>query len=136
MKIVLYNNESIRTCKRLHSIRYIQSIVEREIAFFSSPKMTPRSINKKLDTEALTSFRKYIHDTVSSYTIKDFDMLPGELAYLCGHQWLSDMHLMWIAKQLNNMQFHTHVVFLNFLGDIETYCKKRVQDDKFNPIRL
>ena len=81
-------------------------------------------------------YQKLIHYTRMTETIPEFDMLPGELAYLCGRQHLSDMHIMWIAQKLNSMQSSAHVVFLNFITDIETYCERRAGDINFCPSKL
>ena len=45
--------------------------------------------------------------------------------------------MLWIANQLNSMQSGVHVVFANFISDIETYCQRRANEvSVFCPSRL
>ena len=135
-EIVLHNISTLKTAQLLHEIRVCKDAVERELTFFSSPKNTPRSIQKKIDVETMTSFRELVHYSLSTEPIKEYDMLPGDLARLCGSTYLSDSHLTWIAKQLNTMQSYTHVVFANYIADVETYCHNRMKNDAFSPSKL
>ena len=82
-EIVLHNISTLKTAQLLHEIRECKDAVERELTFFSSPKNTPRSIQKKIDVETMTSFRELVHYSLSTEPIKEYDMLPGDLARLC-----------------------------------------------------
>ena len=132
-KIVNFNQNTIKTAEQLHAIRDCKDCVERELAFFSSSRNIPRCIVKPIDVEAMTSFRELVHNSGSSNVLEDFDMLPGELARLCGRRYLSDQHMMWIADNLNNMQPFAHVVFANFITNVEEYCQRKEEEDNFCP---
>ena len=135
-RLVYFNLESVEIAKLLHSIQNCKYAVERELSFFASPKNTPRSVSKVIDDVAMSEFRELVHNSNSSQPLHEFNMLPGELAALCGRRYLYDVHLMWLANQLNNMQFIAHVVFANFITDIEAYCMNRMKSDDFSPSKL
>ena len=79
----------------------------------------------------LRRFRHLIHDTCHSSTLQEYDMVPGELARLCGRRYLSDDHMMWVMNHLNSIQSDTLCVYANFIGDVESFCQNRQAGDTF-----
>ena len=63
--------------------------------------MKPVSITKDIDYNALEKFIELIHNTPYLSNLSSFDMLPEELARLCGRRYLSDERMGYTKTQFN-----------------------------------
>ena len=115
----------VKHAQTLHSVRDVKERVEQEVNFLSSTKMVPRCIGKTMDVDALRTFKNYIHNTEHFAMIDEYGMQPGELFRLCGKQYLSDEHMIWVSTYLNSIQNDTLCIYANFINDIEGFCRRR-----------
>ena len=99
-----YDLEAILIAQKLHKAREIKQAVEKELTYLFSPRMKPVSITKDIDYNALEKFIELIHNTPYLSKLSSFDMLPEELARLCGRRYSSDEHMSWVIQKLNSMQ--------------------------------
>ena len=98
-----YNLEAIPIAQKLHKAREIKEAVEKELTYLFSPRMKPLSTTKEIDYNALEKFIELIHNTPYLSKLSSFDMLPEELACLCGRRYLSNKHMSWVIQKLSPM---------------------------------
>ena len=63
-------------------------------------------------------------------------MTPKELSYLCCDRWLSSDHMNWMASKLNEAQKDTLCVYINHVGSIPRFLRKRIKLQLEKPTKL
>ena len=129
-----YNLEAILIAQKLHKAREIKQAVEKELTYLFSPRMKPLSTTKEIDYNALEKFIELIHNTPYLSKLSSFDMLPEELARLCGRRYLSDEHMSWVIQKLNSMQSDVLCIYGNFVTDIERFCERKVESGEYKKL--
>ena len=126
-----YDLEAILIAQKLHKAREIKQAVEKELTYLFSPRMKPVSITKDIDYNALEKFIELIHNTPYLPKLGSFDMLPEELACLCGRRYLSDEHISWVIQKLNSMMMMFYVFMETLLLTLSASVK-----DKWNQVNI
>ena len=129
-----YDLEAIFIAQKLHKAREIKEAVEKELTYLFSPCLKPVSITKDIDYNALQTFIELIHNTSYLSKLISFDMLPEELARLCGRRYLSDEHVSWVIQNLHSMQSDVLCIFGNFVTDIERFCERQVESGQYKKL--
>ena len=129
-----YNLEAILTAQKLHKAREIKQAVQKELTYLFSTSIKPVSITKEIDYNALEKFIELIHNTPYLSKLSSFDMLPEELARLCGRRYLSDEHMSWVIQKLNSMQSDVLCIYGNFVTDIERFCERQVESGQYKKL--
>ena len=103
--------EAILIAQKLHKARERKQAVEKELNYLFSPRMKPVSITKEIDYNTLETFIELIHNTSCLSKLSSFDILPEELARLCGRRYLSGKHMSWVIQKLNSMQSNVLCIY-------------------------
>ena len=122
-----YNLEAILIAQKLHKVREKKRAVEKEITYLFSPRMKPKSTTKEIDYNPLEKFIELIYNTPYLSKLSRFDMLPEELARLCGLRYLVDEHMLWVMQKLNSIQSDVLCIYGNFVTDIERFFERQVE---------
>ena len=126
--------EAILIAQKLHKARERKQAVEKELTYLFSPRMKPVSITKEIDCNTLETFIELIHNTFCLSKLSSFDILPEELARLCGRRYLSDKHVSWVIQKLNSMQSNVLCIYGNFVADIERFCERQVETGQYKKL--
>ena len=84
------NLEAILITQKPPKAGEINQAVEKELTYLFSLRMKPVPVTKEIDYNPLERFIELIHNTPYLSKLGSFDMLPKELARLCGRRYLSD----------------------------------------------
>ena len=93
-----YDIESIKACIKLHVAREIKQAVTRELNWFSSSLLLPKSVHEQLPVPEINAFKSMIHNHEYLTKLNNLDMLPDELARVAGTRFLSDDLMLWACK--------------------------------------
>ena len=122
-----YNLEAILIVQKLHKARELKQAVEKELTYLFSPRMKPVSTTKEIGYNPLEKFIELIYNTPYLSKLSSFDMLPEEVARLCGLRYLSEEHMSWVIQKLNSMQSDDLCIYGNFVTDIEHFFERQME---------
>ena len=121
-----YDIEAVFLAQKLHKARDVKQAVRKELEWFSSTTLIPKSIHISLPVVSMNAFKSFIHNNSYLDKLPLFDMVPEELARVWGRRYLSDEHMLWAVGKLNETQSDVLCVYINFVRNICRYCQKHV----------
>ena len=117
---------SVRRAQLLHRAKDVRDQVKLEINWLADRATRPKSIHENLPIVKMNAFRSFIHYNPHNKNIAEFDITPSELGRVTSRAELSDFHLQWTASKLNLMQSHSVCIYANFIGNIQSFCERRI----------
>ena len=108
----------------MHNVLTLKAAVSQEVHWFNEPKLIPRSIEIKPLESDVAKFKKFLWDEPVFTELKGLNMSPNTIAELIGKRLLTSDHMMFMANLINNSQSDAHVLYVNYITDLEKYSKK------------
>ena len=113
-----YDIEAVFLAQKLHKARDVKQAVRKELEWFSSTTLIPKSIHISLPAVSMNAFKSFIHNSSYLDKLPLFDMVPEELACVWERRYLSDEHMLWAVGKLNETQSNVLCVYIDFVRNI------------------
>ena len=79
-------------------------MVQQEQFYFSEKSTKPQMVVEHPCASSIAKFQELLYTNRSDEILQPYNMSPSELSRLCVDRWMSDDHMLWMTKMLNNMQ--------------------------------
>ena len=99
--------DCLNVLQSLHTIRGIQSDVQQEVEWFSSPCNKPETVVEHPTDDQITVPQEFLYDRRYGEIKEPYGMSASELTMLCVDRWVSSDHTCWLMKILNRDQDET-----------------------------
>lgn len=116
--------EDVSNLSSMHNVLTLKAAVSQEVHWFNEPKLIPRNIEITPLENDIAKFKQFLWDEPVFEELKDLNMSPNTIAELIGKRLLTSDHMMFMAELINNSQSDAHVIYVNYITDIEKYAKK------------
>ena len=131
-----YNIEAVFLAQKLRKARGVKQAVRKELEWFSSTTLIPKSIHISLPVVSMNAFKSFIHNSSYLDKLPLLDMVPEELARVWGRRYLSDEHMLWAVDKLNETQSDVLCIYINFVRNICRYCQKHMSEHRMLPKKI
>lgn len=102
-------------------------MVKKELYLFRLPYRKPEPVRKHSPQLDILDLHALLYGSQHKREIHEYGMTPRELSYLCCDRWLSSSHMYWMASKQNAAQKDTLCVYLNHVGSIPRFFRKRIK---------
>lgn len=121
---------------QLHKAKEVETCVEKELDWFSTNRLIPKSVKRTPSLVSLNNFKSLIHNRPYNLFVNPYEMFPDELARLCGERYLSGDHMMYVVRKLNEMQDDVLCVYGNYNPDPKKCLERFMRSKQQLPTRI
>ena len=131
-----YDIEAVFLAQKLHNARDVKQVVCKELEWFPSTTLIPKSIHISLPVVSINAFKSFIHNNSYLDKLPLFVMVLEELARVKGRRYLSDEHMLWAVGKINETQSDVLCIYINFVRNICRYCQKHMSEHRMLPKKI